>query len=77
MEHFPKVSPQVERARMDERSQEVQQKQTGLRTDIEVTLHKSKRNIRQLERYGFEAMVSYALVIVNGDPYTYKEAMKS
>ena len=45
--------------------------------DIEVALHKPNRNVRQLERYGFKEMVSYALVIVNGDPYTYKKAMES
>ena len=41
------------------------------------TLHKPKKNVRQLERYGFEEIVSYAPVTVNGDPYTYEEAMES
>ena len=40
-------------------------------------LHKPKRTIRQSDRYSFGEMVSYALVTVNGDPYTYAEAMKS
>ena len=77
MEYSPKVSPQVERAQMNERGQEVQQEQTGLRMDFEVALHKSKRNVRQLIQYDFEEMVSYALVIVNGDPCIYEEAMES
>ena len=45
--------------------------------DIEVVLHKPKRNVRQSERYGFKEMVSYILVTVNGDPYVYKKAMES
>ena len=36
-----------------------------------------KRNIKQPEQYVFEESVSYALVIMNGDPYTYEEAMES
>ena len=40
-------------------------------------LHKPKRTIRQPDRYSFEEMVSYTLVIANGDPYTYVEAMES
>ena len=59
VEHSPKVSPQVERARMVERSQEVQQEQTGPKMDIGVALHKPKKNVRQLEQYGFKKMVSY------------------
>ena len=62
---------------MNERSQEVWQEQTGSRTDIGVALHKPKRNVKQPERYGFEEIVSYTLMIENGDPYTYKEVMES
>ena len=77
VENLPKVSPQVERTRMDDRGGEVQQEQAGSRIDIGVALHKPKRTIRQPDRYGFEEMLSYALVIVNGDPYTYQEAIES
>ena len=62
---------------MDDRGGEVQQEQAGPRTDIGVALHKPKRTIRQPDRYGFEEMLSYALVIVNGDPCTYQEAIES
>ena len=71
MENLPKVSPQVERTRMDDRGGEVQQERVGPRIDIGVALHKPKRTIRQPDRYGFEEMLSYALVTANGDPYTY------
>ena len=61
---------------MDERSQEVQQEQTGSRTDIGVVLHKLKRNVRQPERYSFKKTVSYILMTANGDPYTYENVME-
>ena len=77
MEHLPKVSPQVERTQTDDQGGEVQQERAGSRTDIGVALHKPKRTIRQSDRYGFEETLSYALVIVNGDPYTYQEAIES
>lgn len=66
-----------ERARTSNRSQEVRHEQVGLRMDIGVALHKSKRIIRQPKRYGFEETVSYALVIANEDSCTYEEAMES
>lgn len=44
--------------------------------DIRVALNKPKRNIKQLIRYGFKKIVSYALV-TDGDPYTYEETIKS
>ena len=62
---------------MDDRDGEVKQERAGPRTDIGVALHKPKRTIRQPDRYGFKEMLSYALVIVNGDPYTYQEAIES
>ena len=77
VEHSPKVSSQVERAQMDERSLEIQQEQAGLRIDIGVVLHKPKRNVRQSKRYNFEETVSYTLMTANEDPYTYKEAIES
>ena len=77
VENLPKVSPQVERTRTDDRGGEVQQERAGPRTDIGVALHKPKRTIRQPNRYGFEETLSYALVTVNGDPYTYQEAIES
>ena len=77
MEHLPKVSPQMERTWMDDRGGEVQQERAGSKTDIGVALHKPKRTIRQSDRYGFEEILSYALVTVNGDPYTYQEAIES
>ena len=76
MEHTHRVPSQVERARIDDRGHEDQQEQARL-GGIEVALYKPKRIIRQLDRYGFGEMVSYALVIANGDLYTYAEAMKS
>ena len=45
--------------------------------DIGVALHKFERNVRQPKRYGFEETLSYALVIVNGDPYMYQKAIES
>ena len=39
-------------------------------------LHKPKRTIRQLDRYGLREMVSYTLVTANGDPYIYEETME-
>ena len=77
VENLPKVSPQVERTQTDDRGGEVQQERARPRTDIGVALHKPKRSIRQPNRYGFEEMLSYALVIANGDPYTYQEAIES
>ena len=77
MENLPKVSPQVERTRTDDRGREVQQERAGSRTDIGVALHKPKRTIRQPDRHGFEETLSYALMIVNEDPYTYQEAIES
>ena len=77
MENLPKVSPLVERTRMDDRGGEVQQERAGSRTDIGVALHKPKKTIRQSDRYGFEETLSYALVTANGDPYTYQEAIMS
>ena len=77
VEHLPKVSPQMERTRTDDRGEEVQQERARPRTDIGVALHKPKRTIRQPDRYGFEEMLSYVLVTVNGDPYTYQEAIES
>ena len=77
MEHLHKVSPQVERTRTDDQGEEIQQERAGPRTDIGVALHKPKRTIRQPDRYGFEETLSYALVIANGDPYTYQEAIES
>ena len=71
------MSSQVERTRTDDRGEEVQQERAGPRTDIGVALHKPKRTIRQLNQYGFEKMLSYALVTVNGDPYMYQEAIES
>ena len=62
---------------MDDRGGEVQQERAGPRTDIGVALHKYKRTIWQSDRYGFEKMLSYTLVTVNGDPYTYQEAIES
>ena len=61
---------------MGDRSQEVQQEQAGPRMDIEIALHKPKKNVRQSKRYGFEKTLSYTLVTANGDPYTYEEAME-
>ena len=71
MENLPKVSPQVERIRMNDQGGEVQQERAGPKTDIGVALHKPKRTIRQPDRYGFEETLSYALVTANEDPYTY------
>ena len=76
MEHLLKMSPQMERTRTDDRGREVQQERVGSRTDISVALHKPKRTIRQPDRYGFKEMLSYVLVTVNGDPYTYQEAIE-
>ena len=77
VEHLPKVSPQVERTQIDDRGGEVQQERAGSKTDIGVALHKPKRTIRQPDRYGFEETLSYAPMTVNGDPYTYQEAIES
>ena len=76
VEHASGVSPHMERARMDDRGQEYQREQAGT-SGIGVVLHKPKRNVKQLEWYGFEEMMSNILVIANRDPYTYEEAMKS
>ena len=40
-------------------------------------MHKPQRTIRKPERYSMDEVISYALVIVNEDPKTFKEAMES
>ena len=76
MVHTHGVPPQIERTWIDDRGHEDQQEQAGPR-GIRVALYKPKRTIRQPDRYDFGEMVSYALVIANGDLYTYGEAMES
>ena len=59
------------------RSQEGQQDQVEPRTDGGITLNRPKRNIHPPQQYGFKESISYALVTVDGDPYTYEKVMDS
>jgi hypothetical protein len=42
-----------------------------------IAIDKPRRIIRPLTRYGFEDMISYALVISSRDPTTFQEAVNS
>ena len=42
-----------------------------------MALHKPQRTIQKSKRYGMDEVISYALVIVNEDPETFKKAMES
>lgn len=44
---------------------------------VEVALHKTKHTIHKPVRFGIDKTISFALITTNGDPESYKEAMKS
>ena len=42
-----------------------------------IAINRSRRTIKSPTRYGFEDLVSYALITSNGDPTTFQEAIHS
>lgn len=77
MKHTPDMSSHVGISQMHTHGRDEQREESYLGIGIGIALHKSKRIIRQPERYRFGETMSYALVAASGGSVTYQEAMTS
>ena len=71
------VQVELETLVQENTSQGTEASTSGVKEHHTIATDRPKCTIRPPTRYGFEDMVSYALVISSGDPTTFQEAINS
>jgi hypothetical protein len=71
------VHMELENPVQENTSQGIETSTSGIEQHHNIATDRPRRTIRPPIRYGFKYMVSYALVVSNGDPTTFQEAVNS